>query len=92
MSDFMQNLNYKLEPIKEKLGMGDKPIGRLLLYVVIVVVGFGVLLWAIVPSGRPVASNPRIPEAAVTTGGEGEGETPPPPPAGGSRVAPGADG
>ena len=92
MSDFMQNLNYKLEPIKEKLGMGDKPVGRLLLYVAIVVVGFGVLLWAVIPRGRPVSSNPRIPEAAVTTGETGEGTTPPPPPAGSSRLAPSADG
>ena len=92
MSDFMQNLSYKLEPIKEKLGMGEKPVGRFLLYIAIVVVGFGVLAWAIIPRNRPVASNPRIPDAATATQPTGEGEAAEPPQVGSSRLAPGADG
>ncbi|UYV13092.1 MAG: hypothetical protein NCW75_02115 [Phycisphaera sp.] len=89
MSDFVQELKYKLQPIQEKLGMGEKPIGRLLIYVGIVVIGFGVLLWAIVPSGKPLTSNARNPDAVIPDA-EPEPDAPPREIPGGSRVAPGS--
>lgn len=90
MSDFLTSLKYRVEPIMDKFGLGDKPIGRLILYTGVIVVGFAVLLWAIIPSSQPIASNPRIPEAAspVST----EPDAPPPPPTGGARAAPPAGG
>lgn len=88
MSDFMQELKYKLQPIQEKFGMGDKPVGRLLIYVGVVVVGFGVLLWAIVPNDKPLASNARNPEAVIPDA-EPSPDAPPRDIPGGSRVAPG---
>ncbi|MEQ9095483.1 hypothetical protein AY599_27590 [Leptolyngbya valderiana BDU 20041] len=92
MSDFLEELKYKLQPLTEKLGGGDKAIGKLALYAVIVVVGFGVLIWQLWPSSRPISSNPRIPQAAATTDDTGDVDRPPPPPSGSSRMAPGADG
>lgn len=91
MSDALENLKYKMEPIKEKLGVGDKPIGRLLLYIVLIVGGFGVLLWTIIPRNQPIASNPRITptEQAVDLS---DPAAPPPEPSGGPRLAPGAAG
>ena len=86
MSDFLLNLKYRLQPIQDKFGMQDKPIGRVLLYTFVIVLGFGVLLWTIIPSSRPVSTNPRIPEASTVSSDPG---TPPPPPAGGARAAPG---
>ncbi|MCW5757558.1 MAG: hypothetical protein KIT54_10005 [Phycisphaeraceae bacterium] len=91
MSDVLENLKYRLEPIKEKLGMGDKPIGRLLLYIVLIVVGFGVLLWTLIPKNQPIASNPRITTPTQSTG-SGDADAPPPAPSGGPRIAPSADG
>lgn len=90
MSDFLQELKYKLQPVTEKLGGGDKPLGKLALYAVIVVLGFGVLIWSLWPSSQPISSNPRIPQAAATD--DTGGDQPPPPPSGSSRLAPGADG
>ncbi len=87
MSDFMTNLKYRLEPITEKLGMGDKPIGRVLIYAGVIVLGFGVLVWAIFPRSEPLVSQPRNPVA--TTADDGS-DTPsgPPKQIGSSRQAP----
>ncbi|MFI4917228.1 MAG: hypothetical protein ACIAS6_12075 [Phycisphaerales bacterium JB060] len=96
MSDFMTNLKYRLEPIQEKLGMGDKPIGKIALYTVVILLGFGVLLWAVLPDSTPLVSEPRIPVASSGDSGS-DGDSPastrPPKETGGSsRAAPGMPG
>ncbi len=92
MSDFLQELKYKLQPLTDKLGGDEKAIGKLAIYAVIVVVGFGVLIWSLWPTSRPVSSNPRNPQAAAPVDDSGDPGRPPPPPSGSSRMAPGADG
>ncbi|MEQ8317420.1 MAG: hypothetical protein RIE77_07525 [Phycisphaerales bacterium] len=92
MSDFLQELKYKLQPLTDKLGGDNKAIGKLAIYAVIVVVGFGVLAWSLWPSSRPISSNPRNPQAAAAADEPRDPGAPPPPPSGSSRMAPGADG